>query len=132
MSCCGVTDVGQRYPARISAVAGSTDSPTFTITFKGYSTSTTVPHSSLRPHDPFAPIPVPVTTKRKTPEEIKREERENEKKRKKGERWAETQNEREKDVKGKMSAWQNFGKKAQKKGINISGCVQAGVFIDEN
>jgi survival-of-motor-neuron-related-splicing factor 30 len=104
-----------RYPAKINAVAGSQDNPLYTITFKGYSSTTTVPVGSLRPHDPNAPIPV---QKRKV-EELS--EREKEKKKKKGEKWMETQKAQADEVKDKKNAWEKFGKKAAKKGIHISG-----------
>lgn len=109
-----------RYPARISAVVGSADSPLYTITFKGYSSSTNVPLSSLRPHDPTAPIPNPQATKRGH-EELS--EREKEKKKKKGEKWMANQNAKTEEVREKKAAWEKFGKKAQKKGIHISGWV---------
>jgi len=110
--------IGCRYPARISAVTGSQESPLYTITFKGYSSSTNVPLSSLKPHDPNAPIPQP--QKRKV-EELS--EKDKEKKKKKGEKWMESQKAKSEEVKGKKQAWEKFGKKAQKKGIHISGCV---------
>lgn len=50
-------------------------------------------------------------------------EKEKEKKKKKGEKWMETQKARADEVKDKKSAWDKFGKKAQKKGIHISGYV---------
>lgn len=114
-----------RYPARIGAVVGSQDSPLYTITFKGYSSSTNVPLSSLRPHDPNAPIPQPVQQKRK-PEELS--EREKEKKKAKGEKWMEKQKARADEVKDKKNAWEKFGKKAQKKGIHIAGLEGKSVF----
>lgn len=105
------------YPAKINAVTGSQDSPQYTITFKGYSSSTNVPVSSLKPHDPHAPIPKP----QKRPAELS--DREKEKKKKKGEKWMETQQSRTDETKEKKSAWDKFGKKAQKKGIHINGCA---------
>ena len=122
--CCSRTHPS--YPARINAVAGSQDSPVYTITFKGYTTSTTVPLSSLKPHDPSAPIPQ-VNKRPARPEDLS--EKEKEKKKKKGEKWMETQKARADDVKGKKSAWDKFGKKAQKKGIHISGCVHVCVYV---
>ena len=105
------------YPAKINAVTGSQDSPLYTITFKGYSSSTNVPLSSLKPHDPSAPIPQP--QKRAAAPELS--EREKEKKKKKGEKWMEGQKARADDMKEKKTAWDKFGKKASKKGIHISG-----------
>ena len=113
-----------RYPARISAVVGSAETPLYTITFKGYSSSTNVPLSQLRPHDPNAPIPQPVQ-KRKVEEPT---EREKEKKKAKGEKWMEKQQARADEAKGKQSAWAKFGKKAQKKGIHIAGLEGKSVF----
>jgi survival-of-motor-neuron-related-splicing factor 30 len=113
-----------RYPARISAVVGSKETPLYTITFKGYSSSTNVPLSQLRPHDPNAPIPQPVQ-KRKVEEPT---EREKEKKKAKGEKWMEKQQARADEAKGKQSAWAKFGKKAQKKGIHIAGLEGKSVF----
>lgn len=75
----------------------------------------------MKPHDPNAPIPKPQPPKRQV-EELS--EREKEKKKKKGEKWMEGQKARADDVKGKKSAWDKFGKKAQKKGIHISGWVK--------
>lgn len=106
-----------RYPARINAVIGSADSPLYTITFKGYTSSTNVPLSSLKPHDPNAPIPTPQT---KRPHE-QLSEKEKDKKKRKGEKWMATQSARADDMKEKKTAWDKFGKKAQKKGIHISG-----------
>jgi survival-of-motor-neuron-related-splicing factor 30 len=105
-----------RYPARINAVIGSQDSPLYTITFKGYSTSTNVPLSSLRPHDPSAPIPQP---QKRPAEELT--EREKERKKKKGDKWVASQAARTEDMKEKKNAWDKFGKKAAKKGIHIAG-----------
>ena len=110
---------GDRYPARISAVTGSQESPLYTITFKGYTSSTNVPLSSLKPHDPNAPIPQP---QKRVVEELS--EKDKEKKKKKGEKWMETQKAKADEVKGKKQAWEKFGKKAHKKGIHISGSVR--------
>ncbi|ODN83087.1 hypothetical protein, variant 7 [Cryptococcus amylolentus CBS 6039] len=109
--------------ARVNAVVGSQESPLYTITFKGYTSSTNVPLSSLRPHDPNAPIPQP--QKRKN-EELT--EKEKEKKKKKGDKWMETQKQRADEVKEKKNAWEKFGKKATKKGIHISGLEGKSVF----
>jgi survival-of-motor-neuron-related-splicing factor 30 len=106
------------YPAKINAVTGSQESPLYTITFKGYSSSTNVPLSSLRPHDPNAPIPQP---QKRQIEQLS--ERDKERKKKKGEKWMETQQARSNEVKEKKTAWEKFGKKAHKKGIHISGYV---------
>ncbi|WVQ86116.1 hypothetical protein IAT38_008284 [Cryptococcus sp. DSM 104549] len=122
MDCMAKYKDGKWYPARISAVVGSQDSPLYTITFKGYNTPTNVPLSSLKPHDPSAPIPQP---KRKA-EELT--EKEKEKKKKKGEKWMESQKARADDAKGKKNAWEKFGKKAEKKGIHIPGREGKSVF----
>ncbi|WVR08733.1 hypothetical protein IAU60_005791 [Kwoniella sp. DSM 27419] len=122
MDCMAKYKDGKWYPAKVNAVVGSPDQPLYTITFKGYTSSTNVPLSSLRPHDPSAPIPVP---KRK-PEELT--EREKEKKKKKGEKWVETQKAKADEIKDKKNAWEKFGKKAQKKGIHISGLEGKSVF----
>ncbi|TXT05982.1 hypothetical protein VHUM_03743 [Vanrija humicola] len=116
---------GKWYPARINAVVGSKDSPLYTITFKGYSSSTNVPVSSLRPHDPTAPIPQPVERKRQHDE---LSEREKEKKKRKGEKWMESQKAKSEEARGKQNAWEKFGKKAQKKGIYIAGLEGKSVF----
>lgn len=112
-----------RYPARINSVAGSQESPLYTITFKGYTSSTNVPLSSLRPHDPTAPIPVPVHKRAAEPTEYEKE-----KKKKKGEKWMASQKERAEEARGKQNAWEKFGKKAQKKGIHIAGLEGKSVF----
>jgi survival-of-motor-neuron-related-splicing factor 30 len=83
-----------------------------------------VPQSSLRPHDPSAPIPQPV--QKRKPEEPS--EREKEKKKAKGEKWMEKQQARADEAKEKKSAWEKFGKKAQKKGIHIAGLEGKSVF----
>lgn len=119
-SSCETTLTPRRYPARISAVTGSQESPLYTITFKGYSSSTNVPLSSLKPHDPNAPIPQP---QKRANEELS--ERDKEKKKKKGEKWMETQKAKAEEVKDKKQAWEKFGKKASKKGIHISGWVRS-------
>ncbi|KAE8539920.1 hypothetical protein D1P53_003858 [Cryptococcus gattii VGV] len=111
------------YPARINAVVGSQESPLYAVTFKGYTSSTNLPLSSLKPHDPNAPIPQP--QKRRADELT---EKEKEKKKKKGEKWMETQKQRAEEVKEKKNAWEKFGKKAQKKGIHISGLEGRSVF----
>ena len=98
---------------------GSSDSPLYTITFKGYTSSTNVPLSSLKPHDPSAPIPTPQTSNKRAHESLS--EKEKDKKKKKGEKWVATQSARAEDMKEKKTAWDKFGKKAQKKGIHISG-----------
>lgn len=95
---------------------GSQDSPLYTITFKGYSSSTNVPLSSLRPHDPSAPIPQP---QKRQHEELS--EKEKEKKKKKGDKWMASQAARTEDMRDKKNAWDKFGKKAAKKGIVIAG-----------
>lgn len=97
-------------------MVGSQESPLYAVTFKGYTSSTNLPLSSLKPHDPNAPIPQP--QKRRADELT---EKEKEKKKKKGEKWMETQKQRAEEVKEKKNAWEKFGKKAQKKGIHISG-----------
>ncbi|KAK8850654.1 hypothetical protein IAR55_004573 [Kwoniella newhampshirensis] len=123
MDCMAKYKDGKWYPARISAVVGSQESPLYTITFKGYTSSTNVSISSLKPHDPSAPIPQP--PKRK-PEELT--EKEKEKKKKKGEKWMESQKAKADEVKEKKNAWEKFGKKAHKKGIHISGLEGKSVF----
>ena len=95
---------------------GSQDSPLYTITFKGYSSSTNVPLSSLKPHDPHAPIPQP---QKRQVEALS--ERDKEKKKRKGEKWMESQQAKATEVNGAKSAWNKFGKKANKKGIHIAG-----------
>ena len=109
------TDAPRSYPAKINAVTGSQDKPQYSITFKGYSSSTNVDLAALRPHDPSAPIPRP---EKRKPELT---EREKEKKKKKGEKWMDTQKAKADDMKDRKNAWDKFGKKAQKKGIHISG-----------
>ncbi|WVQ70802.1 hypothetical protein IAR50_000324 [Cryptococcus sp. DSM 104548] len=123
MDCMAKYKDGKWYPARINAVVGSQESPLYTITFKGYTSSTNVPLSSLRPHDPNAPIPQP--QKRKN-EELT--EKEKEKKKKKGDKWMATQKQRADEVKEKKNAWEKFGKKASKKGIHINGLEGKSVF----
>ncbi|KAL7424362.1 hypothetical protein Q5752_000044 [Cryptotrichosporon argae] len=124
MDCMAKYKDGKFYPARVNAVIGSRDSPLYTITFKGYTTSTNVPLASLRPHDPTAPVPTPDPSKR--PAELS--ERDKEKKKKKGEKWVESQKAKADEVKGKKNAWEKFGKKAAKKGIHISGLEGKSVF----
>ena len=107
------------YPARVNAVTGSHDKPIYNITFKGYtSSSVNVDLASLKPHDPNAPIPKP---EKRRAEQLT--DREKEKKKKKGEKWMESQSAKADDMKDKKNAWDKFGKKAQKKGIHISGQV---------
>ncbi|ORY28032.1 hypothetical protein BCR39DRAFT_559732 [Naematelia encephala] len=123
MDCMAKYKDGKWYPARISAVTGSQESPLYTITFKGYTSTTNVPVTSLRPHDPSAPIPQP---QKRKPEDLS--EREKERKKKKGEKWMESQKARSDEVKDKKNAWEKFGKKASKKGIHISGLEGKSVF----
>ncbi|WWD20829.1 hypothetical protein CI109_105306 [Kwoniella shandongensis] len=123
MDCMAKYKDGKWYPARISAVVGSQESPLYTITFKGYTSSTNVAISSLKPHDPSAPIPQP---QKRKPDELT--EKEKEKKKKKGEKWMESQKAKADEVKDKKNAWEKFGKKAQKKGIHISGLEGKSVF----
>ncbi|KIR56355.1 hypothetical protein I315_01420 [Cryptococcus gattii Ru294] len=123
MDCMAKYKDGKWYPARINAVVGSQESPLYAVTFKGYTSSTNLPLSSLKPHDPNAPIPQP--QKRRADELT---EKEKEKKKKKGEKWMETQKQRAEEVKEKKNAWEKFGKKAQKKGIHISGLEGRSVF----
>lgn len=103
-------------------MVGSQDSPQYTITFKGYTSSTNVPLSSLRPHDPTAPIPVAVKRAAEPTE------KEKDKKKRKGEKWMASQKERAEEARGKQNAWEKFGKKAQKKGIHIAGLEGKSVF----
>ncbi|ORX40802.1 hypothetical protein BD324DRAFT_612151, partial [Kockovaella imperatae] len=123
MDCMAKYKDGKFYPAKINAVTGSQDKPIYTITFKGYSSSTSVDLASLKPHDPSAPIPRP---EKRRPDQLS--EREKEKKKKKGEKWMETQQAKADDMKEKKTAWDKFGKKAQKKGIHISGLEGKSVF----
>ena len=109
-------DILTSYPAKINAVSGSQDKPVYTITFKGYSSSTSVDLGSLRPHDPLAPIPRP---EKRRQDQLT--DKEKEKKKKKGEKWMESQQTKSDDMKDKKNAWDKFGKKAHKKGIHISG-----------
>lgn len=83
-----------------------------------------MPLSSLRPHDPSAPIPKPVL---KRPND-QLTEREKEKKKAKGEKWMEKQKSKAEEMRGKQNDWQKFGKKAAKKGIHISGLEGKSVF----
>ncbi|WVW80566.1 hypothetical protein I302_102552 [Kwoniella bestiolae CBS 10118] len=126
MDCMAKYKDGKWYPAKINAVIGSPDSPQYTITFKGYTSSTNVPLSSLRPHDPSAPIPTPVQPTKRKQDELT--EKEKEKKKKKGEKWMESQKAKADEIKDKKSAWEKFGKKAGKKGIHISGLEGKSVF----
>lgn len=118
---------GKWYPAKINAVVGSHDSPLYTITFKGYTTSTNVPLAALRPHDPSAPIPTPVAAKRPQ-QHADLSDRDKERKKKKGEKWMATQKAKADDARGKQNDWQKFGKKAAKKGIHIAGLEGKSVF----
>jgi survival-of-motor-neuron-related-splicing factor 30 len=79
---------------------------------------------SLRPHDPTAPIPVPVNNKRK--EELS--DRAKEKKKAKGEKWMASQKEKADEARAVQNSWQKFGKKAAKKGIHIAGLEGKSVF----
>lgn len=106
-------------------MVGSQDSPLYTITFKGYTSSTNVPLASLRPHDPSAPVPKPQP---KRPAHDQLSEREKEKKKAKGEKWMEKQKARADEMRGKQNSWQKFGKKAAKKGIHIAGLEGKSVF----
>ncbi|WWC65289.1 uncharacterized protein I303_107906 [Kwoniella dejecticola CBS 10117] len=126
MDCMAKYKDGKWYPAKINAVVGSSDSPQYTITFKGYTTSTNVPLSSLRPHDPNAPIPKPVEPVKRKQDDLT--EKEKEKKKKKGEKWMESQKAKADEIKDKKSAWEKFGKKASKKGIHISGLEGKSAF----
>ncbi|WRT70829.1 uncharacterized protein IL334_007828 [Kwoniella shivajii] len=127
MDCMAKYKDGKWYPAKINAVIGSSEQHLYTITFKGYTTSTNVPLSSLRPHDPSAPIPTPVPASDKRKQEDLTE-REKEKKKKKGEKWVENQKQKADEIKDKKNAWEKFGKKAHKKGIHISGLEGKSVF----
>ncbi|BEJ15567.1 hypothetical protein CspHIS471_0501720 [Cutaneotrichosporon sp. HIS471] len=122
MDCMAKYKDGKWYPARINQVVGSQESPLYTITFKGYTSSTNVPLSSLRPHDPSAPIPVPVKRAAEPTE------REKEKKKRKGEKWMANQKGRAEEARSKQNTWEKFGKKAQKKGIHIAGLEGTSVF----
>ncbi|WWC92426.1 uncharacterized protein L201_007383 [Kwoniella dendrophila CBS 6074] len=126
MDCMAKYKDGKWYPAKINAVIGSPDSPQYTITFKGYSSSTNLPLSSIKPHDPNAPIPKPVEPTKRKQEELS--EKEKEKKKKKGEKWMESQKQKANEIKDKKNAWEKFGKKASKKGIHISGLEGKSVF----
>jgi survival-of-motor-neuron-related-splicing factor 30 len=110
-----------RYPARINAVIGSRDSPLYTITFKGYTSSTNVPASSLRPYDAAAAAAASSSSSSAKRGSDSVSDKDKEKKRKKGEKWVAAQTARTNDMRDKKQAWEKFGKKAQKKGIHISG-----------
>lgn len=119
---CAAFLLTSRYPARINQVSGAKDSPLYTITFKGYTGSTNVPLSSLRPHDPTAPIPNP------QPKRPELTDREKEKKKKKGEKWMASQKAQSDEARAVQHSWQKFGKKAAKKGIHIAGLEGKSVF----
>lgn len=85
-----------------------------------------MPLSSLRPHDPNAPIPKPQPSKRPNHDQLS--EREKEKKKLKGEKWMEKQKARADEMRGRQNSWQKFGKKAAKKGIHIAGLEGKSVF----
>lgn len=109
-----------RYEARVTAVTGSSDSPLYTVIFKGYTTPTTLNSSQVRAltlNNVQAP-PDPV--KRKADE---MDEREKEKKKKKNEKWTSTMTARTEETVQKKNAWESFGKKAAKKGVKIGGYV---------
>lgn len=109
--------VAFRYSARVTVVSGSADAPLYTIVFKGWNTPTTLPASLLRPagtEDPSTASGI----KRKT---VEVDEREKEKRKKKNEKWQEVKAAKAAETNEKKTAWQNFGKKATKKGVKIGG-----------
>ena len=59
-------------------------------------------------------------TKRKM---VEIDEREKEKRKKKNEKWQEVKAAKAAETNEKKTAWQNFGKKATKKGVKIGGWV---------
>ena len=116
-----------RYPARITAISGPSDSQSYTLIFKGYTTPITLPASCLKPIseqpiDSPSLAPGPSSSggpKRKL--SAVEEEREKEKRRKKNEKWSEKQRGKVEETLSKKSAWESFGKKAAKKGVKIGG-----------
>ena len=100
-------------------MSGSADAPLYTIVFKGWNTPTTLPASLLRPAGTEDPS-MTSGTKRKM---VEIDEREKEKRKKKNEKWQEVKAAKAAETNEKKTAWQNFGKKATKKGVKIGGWV---------
>ncbi|KAJ9098636.1 hypothetical protein QFC21_004284 [Naganishia friedmannii] len=118
---------GKWYSARVTVVSGSVDDPLYTIIFKGYNIPTTLPATLLRPvgTDETGAIPMAGGIKRK-PEEM--DEREKEKRKKKNEKRQEVNAAKTAETNEKKNAWQNFGKKATKKGVKIGGLEGKSIF----
>ena len=110
-----------RYSARVTVVSGSVDDPLYTIIFKGYNIPTTLPATLLRPvgTDETGAIPNAVGGIKRKPAEM--DEREKEKRKKKNEKRQEVNAAKTAETNEKKNAWQNFGKKATKKGVKIGG-----------
>lgn len=97
-------------------MVGSQESPLYAVTFKGYTSSTNLPLSSLKPHDPNAPIPQP--QKRRADELT---EKEKEKKKKKGEKWMESQKQRAEEVKEKRMHGRSLEKRLRRRVYTFLG-----------
>lgn len=120
---------GQWYPARITSVGGSTETPVFSIVFKGYNTTELVKGSEIKPLPPnynqIANVNSAAAGKRKL---SKAEEEEKEKKKKKNEKKLEVRAQKAKEQLLKQQTWQKFAKKSEKKGVHIAGVAGTSIF----
>ncbi|KIY47023.1 hypothetical protein FISHEDRAFT_59919 [Fistulina hepatica ATCC 64428] len=114
---------GTWYPARITAVAGSTDDPVYSVVFKGYNTTELLRSSDIKSM-PTNYNAAPSNKRKLT----KQEEEEKERKKRRNEKKVEVRAAKAKEQMAKQASWQKFAKKSEKKGIHIAGVSGTSIF----
>lgn len=111
----------QYYRAKIISVSGPPSAPLYTCVYSQYSDSPPVmlPPASIRS------LPA---SKRKPTAEEEREERLQDKKKAKNEKWKEVKKSKNEEQIAKQDSWKKFGAKAAKKGTTIAGLQGKSIF----
>ncbi|PWN27312.1 hypothetical protein BDZ90DRAFT_260402 [Jaminaea rosea] len=129
---------GRWYPARITAVSGSSKDPVFSVIFKGYNntemlrsadikaksglSSSAAPSSSTSsPAPPAASSSSSSSSQPRAKQLTAEEEAERERRRKRSEKKSERHEAKTQAANQKANSWQKFAKKGAKKGYGIPG-----------
>ncbi|CAK5280552.1 unnamed protein product [Mycena citricolor] len=115
---------GSWYPARITAVGGSTENRVYNVMFKGYNTTEQVKASELKSMPANYAYAAPTNKRKLTPAE----EEERDRKKKKNEKKLEVRAAKAKEQTAKQATWQKFAKKSEKKGVHIAGISGTSIF----
>ncbi|KAH8919683.1 hypothetical protein BT69DRAFT_1213406 [Atractiella rhizophila] len=124
---------GKFLPAKITTVGGTADAPSYSVVFKSIPTVGGAGGSSSSSGQQTASLLTsndvkPMTESKKRALQVMEEEAEKERKKKKTEKKLEVRANKAKEQVAKQSNWQNFTKKAAKKGIEIPGMTGESIF----